>query len=304
MPTSSVSPSLSIIHDDTLDPGFGVWPVMLTPFDDDLSIDWPTLDLLTDWYIQQGSAGLFACCQSSETSHMTPQEKVRVAEAVIQRAAGRVPVVVGVLGQADDDERIQAIRSYHALGAQAAIIIPNAFGDERTAELTVVDRMKTLAAQCPEVPLGLYECPVPYKRLLSPDAVGELAAAGRFIWMKECSADADQIERKLKASRGTPLRIYNANTQLIVRAVQLGCWGYTGLAANFVPDECVALCNAAHAGPLNSDDAARYDDLVVLNRDRVLVDYPRGAKAFIRQRGVPIKPVCRMNRAAPTYSKK
>lgn len=281
--------------------GFGVWPVMLTPFHEDLSIDWASLDAITDWYIDQGSAGLFACCQSSETPHMTKEEKVQVAAAVIKRAAGRVPVVIGALGQANDDERLEAVRSYDAQGAYAVIIIPNSFGGPEESERVIIDRMQALASRCPEIPLGLYECPVPYKRQLSPEAVGELAATGRYVWMKECSASASQIELKVNASKDTPLRIYNANTELIARGVELGCWGYSGLAANFVPEECVALCDRASVGPLDAQAKKRYDDLVILNQERVLVNYPMGAKQYLRERGVPIKPICRVQTQAPAY---
>jgi Dihydrodipicolinate synthase/N-acetylneuraminate lyase len=44
----------------------GVWPVMLTPFDDNREIDWESLKKLIDWYIRAGVDGLFANCQSSE----------------------------------------------------------------------------------------------------------------------------------------------------------------------------------------------------------------------------------------------
>lgn len=44
----------------------GVWPVMLTPFDEKREIDWASLEKLIDWYIAAGVQGLFANCQSSE----------------------------------------------------------------------------------------------------------------------------------------------------------------------------------------------------------------------------------------------
>ena len=44
----------------------GVWPVMLTPFTDDNRVDYDSLEKLINWYIENGVAGLFADCQSSE----------------------------------------------------------------------------------------------------------------------------------------------------------------------------------------------------------------------------------------------
>lgn len=81
----------------------GVWPVMLTPFRDDGTMDWSGLDALIEWYVSAGATGLFAVCLSSEMYKLTPEERVRLAKHVVQRAAGRVPVAVAL---PDDDERL------------------------------------------------------------------------------------------------------------------------------------------------------------------------------------------------------
>ena len=64
----------------------GLWPVMLTPFKEDKTIDWNALDALTDWYLENGADGLFACCQSSEVWELTEQERLQVAARVVKRA--------------------------------------------------------------------------------------------------------------------------------------------------------------------------------------------------------------------------
>jgi 4-hydroxy-tetrahydrodipicolinate synthase len=76
-----------------LEPVRGVWPVMLTPFRGDGSVDWRGLDALTEWYLTSGVAGLFAVCLSSEMYELTHAERVQVAAHVVKRSAGRVPVV-------------------------------------------------------------------------------------------------------------------------------------------------------------------------------------------------------------------
>ena len=71
----------------------GEYPVMLTPFTDKNEVDYEALEKLVDWYIQNGVAGLFADCQSSEMFYLTLKERVEIAKAVKKFAAGRVPVV-------------------------------------------------------------------------------------------------------------------------------------------------------------------------------------------------------------------
>ena len=55
----------------------GVWPVMLTPFTKDREIDFKTLKQLVEWYIERGSSGLFAVCQSSEMFYLSFEERAQ-----------------------------------------------------------------------------------------------------------------------------------------------------------------------------------------------------------------------------------
>ena len=71
----------------------GVWPVMLTPFTVEGAIDWDGVDVLTDWYIDSGVAGLFAVCLSSEMYELTDGERLALAKRVAKRVDGRVPVM-------------------------------------------------------------------------------------------------------------------------------------------------------------------------------------------------------------------
>ena len=71
----------------------GVWPVMLTPFDENRQIDWESLKKLIDWYIAAGVHGLFANCQSSEMFFLSDAESLQLTRFVVDYVAGRVPVV-------------------------------------------------------------------------------------------------------------------------------------------------------------------------------------------------------------------
>jgi hypothetical protein len=71
----------------------GVWPTMVTPFTDADKVDYGALGELVEWYIDAGVDGLFAVCQSSEMFFLSLEERVSIAEFVVKKAAGRVPVI-------------------------------------------------------------------------------------------------------------------------------------------------------------------------------------------------------------------
>ena len=62
----------------------GIWPVMLTPFTEEGTVDYEALDCLTEWYIGKKVNGLFSVCQSSEMFCLTLEERRRIAERVVK----------------------------------------------------------------------------------------------------------------------------------------------------------------------------------------------------------------------------
>jgi 4-hydroxy-tetrahydrodipicolinate synthase len=96
---------------------------MLTPFCDDGSVDFDGLRRLTDFYLDSGSAGLFANCLSSEMFQLSPMERLGIVECVVQQAAGRAPVVAcGNFGR-DPAAVCAFIRKMADTGAAAVVLI-------------------------------------------------------------------------------------------------------------------------------------------------------------------------------------
>ncbi|MGH0053322.1 MAG: dihydrodipicolinate synthase family protein [Sphaerochaetaceae bacterium] len=83
----------------------GCWPTMITPFTEDNKVDFSKVEALTNWYIDRGCDGIFAVCQSSEMFFLTAQEKLDIAKAVVEAAAGRVKVIAS--GHTSDDHQTQ-----------------------------------------------------------------------------------------------------------------------------------------------------------------------------------------------------
>ena len=103
----------------------GAWPVMLTPFNENRSIDWVAVDDYTDWLIELGSAGLFAVALSSEMYDLSHDERLELSARVVERAAGRVPVVASsaVSGSAGEQaEEARRGRADRRLGGRAHLV--------------------------------------------------------------------------------------------------------------------------------------------------------------------------------------
>ncbi|MCM2293776.1 dihydrodipicolinate synthase family protein [Allorhizobium sp. BGMRC 0089] len=215
----------------------GVIPVMLTPFHDNGEIDYPGLERLIEWYIAKGSGALFAVCQSSEMMFLTLEERVALGRFVVEKTAGRLPVVVSGHISDDLDRQIEELQAMSKVGADGLILVTNHLDPKNDGTSTFKATLDTLLAALPkELPLGLYECPAPYRRLLSDEELRYCAASGRFIMLKDVSCDLETVKRRLDITRGTPLKILNANAAIAWDAMKAGVPGFNGVFTNFHPD--------------------------------------------------------------------
>lgn len=211
----------------------GVWPVMLTPFAGDDKVDYTALGQLVDWYIEQGVSGLFAVCQSSEMFYLDRNEKLEIVRFIIDKVAGKVPVIASGHTADDLDEQIEQVIEMAATGVDAVILITNRLAKEHDSDSVWLENLRYLLDRIPsDVKLGFYECPYPYKRLMSPETIKWCASEGRFYFLKDTSCDIDSIREKLSLIEGTNLKLYNANTATLLESLRAGAAGYSGVMAN------------------------------------------------------------------------
>src|SRR5436305_614305 len=142
----------------------GILPVLSTPYDANAEIVESEVRALVNWVIRQGVHGIAAVGEASESSRMTREERMRLAEVVFDETANRVPVIVGVSAP---NARESAVLAEHAasLGAAAVFLMPTpgASYDETLAAFRRV-------ADAGGVPLMLQDLYAP----LSVDAIARL----------------------------------------------------------------------------------------------------------------------------------
>ena len=224
----------------------GCIPTLITPFDGKGGIDYDAVDALVEWHMASGCVGLFSPCLSSEMFELTPEERLGLAAHVKKRLGGRgVCVATGTYGGSIEDqaEFVNQLAPWcDAVVVNTATLVPEEADDEAWQE--AASRLLELTGS---VPLGLYECPVPYKRLLTPALIGWCARTGRFHFHKDTSCSMEAITAKLEAikSVASPFRFYNANVETLLPSIRAGGNGFSGISANFYPHLLAWLCTAA-----------------------------------------------------------
>ncbi|MGD8114460.1 MAG: dihydrodipicolinate synthase family protein [Sphaerochaetaceae bacterium] len=262
----------------------GVWPVMLTPFTEDNTIDFRSLEKLVEWYIANGSAGLFATCQSSEIFFLSTEEKVAVAEYVVKAAAGRVPVIASGNTADSLDEQIDQMSRIASTGVDALIFLSNRFAKEDESDETWIANARYVIDRLPQdIPLGFYECPYPYKRILSKPILEFCRELDRFYFLKDTSCDIENIREKIRILEGTHMGLYNANTATLLESLQAGSHGYSGVMANMQCDLYSWLLNNWEK---EAERARTLSDFLTVSAFIERQVYPVNAKYYLKKESV------------------
>lgn len=220
-----------------------IFPTMITPYREDGSVDIDTALKYVDFYYGSGMTGIFAVCQSSEIFYLSLEERVALNRAVyahakeLERQGGR-PFTVVSSGHVSDDfeHQVEELNAIAASGTDALILITNRLDVRNEGDDVFIANAERLLERLPaDVKLGLYECPHPYKRLVTPKILDWCMKTGRFAYMKDTCCDAAEIARRCEQLRGSGFKLLNANCQTLLESMQSGGDGYCGIMCNFHP---------------------------------------------------------------------
>ena len=212
---------------------------MITPYKADGSVDYETACRYVDWYYENGIDGIFAVCQSSEIFYLSLEERVELNRRVYRRAkALDKNFLVVSSGHVSDTLQAQAeeLNAIYESGTDALILITNRLDRNNEGDDVWIANAEKLLAMLPaEAKLGLYECPYPYKRLVTPKILDWCLRTGRFYYMKDTCCDAALIRQRCEQLRGSHFKLLNANCQTLLETMRSGADGYCGIMCNFHP---------------------------------------------------------------------
>ncbi len=259
-----------------------MWPVMLTPFTDTGKVDYTSLERIFLWFEENGANGLFAVCQSSEMFFLSLKERLSIAEFVKKHAS--IPVIASGHISYDIDDQADELNAIAQTGVDAVVMITNRMDFHKNSASVWIENLKYLLDKInPNIPLGLYECPYPYNRLLSEEEIRYAADSGRFSFLKDTCCDIKNIENRLRIVKGTSLQLFNANTSTLLPSLQKGAAGFSGVMANFHPRLYAALLQCWEDEPeLAEQIQAHLSVCSFIERQY----YPVNAKYHLQQKGI------------------
>ena len=210
--------------------GSGV--AIITPFHEDMRVNYPKLGELIDWHIAQGTDCIVICGTTGECSTLTDAEQVECIRYTVERAAGRIPVVAGC-GSNDTPHATHLSKEAAKVGADGLLHVTPYYN--KTSQRGLVRHFTTIA-DATDLPIIVYNVPGRTGMNIAPATYLELSKHPNIVATKEANGDIAAMARTVGLC-GDDLLFYSGNDDFIVPLMSLGGLGVISVIANIMPKQ-------------------------------------------------------------------
>lgn len=224
----------------------GIIPPIITPMNEDESINEPELRRQVNRLIEAGVHGLFPFGTNGEGYILTEKEKERILSVVIEETDGRVPVYAGS-GCIGTKDTIRMCRMAESLGADVLSVITPWFAKASDEELY---EHYCAVAKAVKIPVVLYNIPARTGNSLSPALVERLSEVDSIAGAKDSSGSFDNMLQYLERTRGKDFTVLSGNDSLIYWNLLAGGGGGIAGCANVYPGTMTVIYERFMQGDL------------------------------------------------------
>ena len=265
----------------------GCGTALVTPFNEDLSIDEAALRRFVEFQISEGINFLVPCGTTGESPTLSDAEQRRVVEIVVEVANRRVPVIAGAGGN-NTAHVIKLARECERLGANGLLSVTPYYN--KPTQEGLYQHFKAIA-EATTLPIILYNVPPRTNVNLLPDTVARLAEIPNIIGVKEASGDISQIAEIINRVPAS-FRVLSGDDSMTLPLISVGGVGLISVASNELPAGLTRLTTACLEN--RWEEARRLNrELFALMKLNFIETSPAPLKAALAMMG-KIKEVARL----------
>ena len=211
----------------------GAGVALVTPFKEDLSVDYDQLEKFIDFQIDNGTDSIIICGTSGEASTMSHDEQIEVVSACVSHVNGRVPVIAGAGANCTDEALNLAKRSEKA-GADGLLVVTPYYNKATQKGL---EEYYTTVGNSVDIPIIMYNVPGRTGTNIQPATAVKIAkSVDNIVAIKEASGDIGQVATLAALADGC-LDIQSGNDDQVVPLLALGGKGVISVLSNVAPRE-------------------------------------------------------------------
>jgi 4-hydroxy-tetrahydrodipicolinate synthase len=259
----------------------GVGVALITPFNTDLSIDFAGLERLLELCIEGGVDYFVVNGTTAENPTLSKEERYGILDFVLEKNAGRLPVVFGIGGN-NTMAVSQEMADFNVAGV-SALLSASPYYNKPTQE-GIYQHYKALS-EASSLPIILYNVPGRTSSNISAETTLRLAADfENIVAIKEASGNLDQIT-ELVLGRPEGFKIISGDDNLTFAMLGLGCDGVISVSGQGVPE---VFCKVYDESVQGNWSASKEAHLLLFHLTNLLFSEgnPAGIKAVLELRGI------------------
>ena len=210
--------------------GSGV--AIVTPFNEDETINYPELKRLIEFQIENSTDAIIICGTTGEASTLTDKEQIECIKFTVEVVNKRVPVIAGA-GSNHTAHAIELAQGCERVGADAVLLVTPYYN--KTTQKGLIKHYKMIAESI-NIPIILYNVPSRTGLNITPQTCYELSKIKNIVGIKEASGNLSQVA-EIAALCGEDFHIYSGNDDQILPVLSLGGKGVISVLANIMPKE-------------------------------------------------------------------
>ena len=258
----------------------GSMVALVTPMNEDGSLDLPALRRLVDFHIDNGTDVIVPVGTTGESPTLDMDEHCEVIRVTVEQVKGRVPVIAGT-GANSTTEAIELTRCAQKAGADACLLVTPYYNKPTQEGLYLHHKAIAEAVPLPQI---LYNVPGRTACDMLPETVERLAAIPNIAGIKEATGNLDRV-RDIRRRCGDNFDVYSGDDATALDAILLGAKGDISVTANAAPKLMHEMCALARAGKENEARAAN-ERLMGLHKNLFLESNPIPVKWALNQMGL------------------
>jgi 4-hydroxy-tetrahydrodipicolinate synthase len=250
----------------------GSMVALVTPMQEDGSIDATALFNLVEWHIAQGTHAIVAVGTTGESATLDVEEHMRVIRDVVKQVAGRIPVIAGT-GANSTTEAIELTRAAKNAGVDACLLVTPYYNKPTQEGLYLHHKAIAEAVDIPQI---LYNVPGRTACDMLPETVLRLAQIPNIVAIKEATGDLARA-RTIIENAPADFCVYSGDDETAVELILMGGKGDISVTANVAPQLLAQMNALALAGKA---DEARAINVRLM---------PVHAAMFVESNPIPVK---------------
>lgn len=224
----------------------GVFPAVTTQFDEQLKIDFGSIERMVNQLVDEGVHGVIALGTVGENNSLTFDEKRDVLRTIKNTVAGRVPVLTGVSEMTTEGGK-QFARDAEAIGLDGLMVLPAMVYVPSDEELDWHFRQ---VAGATGLPVMIYNNPAAYRINIPVETLARWADVPNMVAMKESAEDSRRFTDIFNAC-GDRFALFAGLDDLALEGLVLGAKGWVSGLTNAFPQESIEIYDAVKAGDLD-----------------------------------------------------